>query len=240
MPRSWPRFPAWARPALHRDRARPRAALVRGLRPRRPRERGAGDAGQRLPAGLGREADHGHRGPPARGARQARPRRAHPALRARLPGEAVADLRPPAPRPSIRDPELVAGGVPQHAAVQLDHGIAGAVQGRRAASSSPATRTQYTSLGFTLLGAAIEGAGRRAVHGPAPRVRVPARGDGVRARRQRVRDRPHRARGYFRHGDGALANAPSPTPATASPAAGSWPTRRTWPASPPRCSAASS
>jgi len=72
----------------------------------------------------------------------------------------------------------------------------------------PATRTQYTSLGFTLLGAAIEGAGgapfmdqlRASVFQPAGMES--ARDDNVFA------IVPHRARGYFRHGDGALANAP--------------------------------
>jgi CubicO group peptidase (beta-lactamase class C family) len=72
----------------------------------------------------------------------------------------------------------------------------------------PATRTQYTSLGFTLLGAAIEGAGgapfmdqlRVSVFQPAGMES--ARDDNVFA------IVPHRARGYFRHGDGALANAP--------------------------------
>ena len=72
----------------------------------------------------------------------------------------------------------------------------------------PGTRTQYTSLGFTLLGAAIEGAGgapfmdqlRASVFQPAGMES--ARDDNVFA------IVPHRARGYFRHGDGTLANAP--------------------------------
>lgn len=72
----------------------------------------------------------------------------------------------------------------------------------------PSTRTQYTSLGFTLLGAAMEGAGgapfmdqlRASVFQPAGMES--ARDDNVFA------IVPHRARGYFRHGDGALANAP--------------------------------
>jgi CubicO group peptidase (beta-lactamase class C family) len=72
----------------------------------------------------------------------------------------------------------------------------------------PATRTHYTSLGFTLLGAAIEGAGgapfmeqlRASVFQPAGMES--ARDDNVFA------IVPHRARGYFRHGDGSLANAP--------------------------------
>jgi CubicO group peptidase (beta-lactamase class C family) len=72
----------------------------------------------------------------------------------------------------------------------------------------PSTRTQYTSLGFTLLGAAVEGAGgapfmdqlRASVFQPAGMES--ARDDSVFA------IVPHRARGYFRHGDGALANAP--------------------------------
>jgi serine beta-lactamase-like protein LACTB, mitochondrial len=72
----------------------------------------------------------------------------------------------------------------------------------------PATRTQYSSLGFTLLGAAIEGAGgapfmeqlRASVFQPAGMES--ARDDNVFA------IVPHRARGYFRHGDGSLANAP--------------------------------
>ena len=72
----------------------------------------------------------------------------------------------------------------------------------------PATRTQYSSLGFTLLGAALEGAGgapfmeqlRASVFQPAGMEA--ARDDNVFA------IVPHRARGYFRHGDGSLANAP--------------------------------
>jgi serine beta-lactamase-like protein LACTB len=72
----------------------------------------------------------------------------------------------------------------------------------------PSTRTQYTSLGFTLLGAAMEGAGgapfmdqlRASVFQPAGMES--ARDDNVFA------IVPHRARGYFRHGDGTLANAP--------------------------------
>ena len=72
----------------------------------------------------------------------------------------------------------------------------------------PSTRTQYTSLGFTLLGAAMEGAGgtsfmdqlRASVFQAAGMES--ARDDNVFA------IVPHRARGYFRHGDGALANAP--------------------------------
>ena len=72
----------------------------------------------------------------------------------------------------------------------------------------PGTRTQYTSLGFTLLGAALEGAGgapfmdqlRASVFQPAGMES--ARDDNVFA------IVPHRARGYFRHGDGTLANAP--------------------------------
>ena len=72
----------------------------------------------------------------------------------------------------------------------------------------PTTHTQYTSLGFTLLGAAVEGAGgasfmdqlRASVFQPAGMES--ARDDNVFA------IVPHRARGYFRHGDGTLANAP--------------------------------
>jgi serine beta-lactamase-like protein LACTB len=72
----------------------------------------------------------------------------------------------------------------------------------------PTTRTQYTSLGFTVLGAVLEGAGgapfleqlRTSVFQPAGMES--ARDDNVFA------IVPHRARGYFRHGDGNLANAP--------------------------------
>jgi CubicO group peptidase (beta-lactamase class C family) len=72
----------------------------------------------------------------------------------------------------------------------------------------PSTKTQYTSLGFTLLGAALEGAGgapfmeqlRSSVFQPAGMES--ARDDNVFA------VVPHRARGYFRQGDGSLANAP--------------------------------
>jgi CubicO group peptidase (beta-lactamase class C family) len=73
----------------------------------------------------------------------------------------------------------------------------------------PATSTQYSSLGFTLLGAVMEGAAggvpfmdqlRAAVFQPAGMES--ARDDSVFA------IVPHRARGYFRHGDGTLANAP--------------------------------
>ena len=72
----------------------------------------------------------------------------------------------------------------------------------------PATSTQYSSLGFTLLGAVMEGAGgapfmdqlRASVFQPAGMES--ARDDSVFA------IVPHRARGYFRHGDGTLANAP--------------------------------
>jgi CubicO group peptidase (beta-lactamase class C family) len=72
----------------------------------------------------------------------------------------------------------------------------------------PTTRTQYTSLGFTLLGAVLEGAGgapfleqlRTSVFQPAGMES--ARDDNVFA------IVPHRARGYFRQGDGTLANAP--------------------------------
>ena len=72
----------------------------------------------------------------------------------------------------------------------------------------PGTKTQYTSLGFTLLGAALEGAGgapfmeqlRTSVFQPAGMEQ--ARDDDVFA------IVPHRARGYQRRGDGSLANAP--------------------------------
>ena len=72
----------------------------------------------------------------------------------------------------------------------------------------PSTKTLYTSLGFTLLGAAIEGAGgapfmeqlRASVFQPAGMES--ARDDDVFA------IVPHRARGYFRRSDGSLANAP--------------------------------
>ena len=72
----------------------------------------------------------------------------------------------------------------------------------------PGTRTQYTSLGFTLLGAVIEGAGgapfmeqlRTSVFQPAGMES--ARDDDVFA------IVPHRARGYHRRADGTLANAP--------------------------------
>ena len=72
----------------------------------------------------------------------------------------------------------------------------------------PTTRTQYTSLGFTVLGAVLEGAGgapfieqlHTSVFQPAGMES--ARDDNVFA------IVPHRARGYFRHGDGTLANAP--------------------------------
>jgi CubicO group peptidase (beta-lactamase class C family) len=72
----------------------------------------------------------------------------------------------------------------------------------------PGTSTQYSSLGFTLLGAVMEGAGgasfidqlRASVFQPAGMET--ARDDSVFA------IVPHRARGYFRHGDGTLANAP--------------------------------
>jgi serine beta-lactamase-like protein LACTB len=72
----------------------------------------------------------------------------------------------------------------------------------------PGTKTQYTSLGFTLLGAIAEGAGgasfmeqlRTSVFQPAGMDQ--ARDDDVFA------IVPHRARGYFRRGDGTLANAP--------------------------------
>jgi CubicO group peptidase (beta-lactamase class C family) len=72
----------------------------------------------------------------------------------------------------------------------------------------PSTKTQYTSLGFTLLGAAVEGAGstpfmeqlRASVFQPAGMES--ARDDNVFA------IVPHRARGYFRRGDGSLGNAP--------------------------------
>jgi serine beta-lactamase-like protein LACTB len=72
----------------------------------------------------------------------------------------------------------------------------------------PGTRTQYTSLGFTLLGAVIEGASgapyieqlRTSVFQPAGMES--ARDDDVFA------IVPHRARGYQRRGDGTLANAP--------------------------------
>ena len=72
----------------------------------------------------------------------------------------------------------------------------------------PSTKTHYTSLGFTLLGAAVEGAGsapfmeqlRASVFQPAGMES--ARDDNVFA------IVPHRARGYFRRGDGSLGNAP--------------------------------
>jgi serine beta-lactamase-like protein LACTB len=72
----------------------------------------------------------------------------------------------------------------------------------------PGTRTHYTSLGFTLLGAILEGAGgapfmeqlRTSVFQPAGMEQ--ARDDDVYA------IVPRRARGYFRRGDGTLANAP--------------------------------
>lgn len=72
----------------------------------------------------------------------------------------------------------------------------------------PGTRTQYTSLGFTLLGAVIEGAGgapfmeqlRTSVFQPSGMDS--ARDDDVFA------IVPHRARGYQRRGDSTLANAP--------------------------------
>jgi serine beta-lactamase-like protein LACTB, mitochondrial len=72
----------------------------------------------------------------------------------------------------------------------------------------PGTSTQYTSLGFTLLGAVVEGAGgapfmeqlRASVFQPAGMDS--ARDDDVFA------IVPHRARGYQRRGDGSLANAP--------------------------------
>jgi CubicO group peptidase (beta-lactamase class C family) len=72
----------------------------------------------------------------------------------------------------------------------------------------PATRTQYTSLGYTLLGAVIEAAGgapfleqlRGSVFQPAGMDS--ARDDDVFA------IVPHRARGYWRRADGTLLNAP--------------------------------
>jgi CubicO group peptidase (beta-lactamase class C family) len=72
----------------------------------------------------------------------------------------------------------------------------------------PGTKTHYTSLGFTLLGAAVEGAAgvpfveqlRTSVFQPAGMET--ARDDDVFA------IVPHRARGYHRRGDGSLANAP--------------------------------
>jgi CubicO group peptidase (beta-lactamase class C family) len=72
----------------------------------------------------------------------------------------------------------------------------------------PSTKTQYTSLGFTLLGAAVEGAGsapfmeqlRASVFQPAGMES--ARDDDVLA------IIPHRAEGYWRRPDGSLQNAP--------------------------------
>lgn len=84
----------------------------------------------------------------------------------------------------------------------------------------PGTRAQYTSLGFTLLGAAIEGAGgapfmdqlRAAVFQPAGMES--ARDDDVLA------IVPHRARGYQRRADGTLLNAPLTDTSNRVPGAG--------------------
>jgi len=72
----------------------------------------------------------------------------------------------------------------------------------------PGTSTQYTSYGFTLLGAAVEGAGG------APFVEQLRAGVFEAAGMESARDDdvfaiiPHRAEGYWRRSDGTLLNAP--------------------------------
>jgi CubicO group peptidase (beta-lactamase class C family) len=72
----------------------------------------------------------------------------------------------------------------------------------------PGSRTQYTSLGYNLMGAVVEGVSGKpfldylAEHVFAPAGMTAARGDDVRA------IIPHRAGGYQRTGEGALLNSP--------------------------------
>ena len=54
----------------------------------------------------------------------------------------------------------------------------------------PGTRTQYTSLGYNLMGAVVEGVSGKPFLDYLARARVRARGDGGRARRRRPRHHP--------------------------------------------------
>ena len=97
----------------------------------------------------------------------------------------------------------------------------------------PGTRTQYTSLGYNLMGAVVEGVSGQAVPRIPPGARVRARGDGVRARRRRPGDHPQPRGAAIRwRAAGELRTRPCPTPATAPRAAGWSPPRRTSRASP--------